>query len=95
MRAPQEPTVEPLAHQCLRVHKRAATSGDQEGGRRKHGDREGLQSEAAERELQAVVAAGLGLDLSLSFESSCLAHRWCDVGNVLLYFSKVQFIQGV
>lgn len=88
MRAPHKPTVEPLAHQRLRVHKRAAASGDQEGDRR-HGEREGLQSEAAERKLQAVVAAGLGSDLSLSFESSCLAHRLCDIGNVLLFFSKV------
>lgn len=61
MRAPQEPTVEPWGHQCLRVHKQiAASNGNQEEVGKSMETGEGLLSDAAARKLQAVVAKGLG-----------------------------------
>lgn len=50
MSAPQEPTMEPWGHQCLRAHKQIAVpNGNQEevGESMETGD--GLPSEAAER----------------------------------------------
>lgn len=61
MIAPQEPTVEPWGHQCLRAHKQtAASNGNQEEVGKSMETGEGLLFDTAARKLQAVVAEGLG-----------------------------------
>lgn len=80
MRKPQEPGVELWDISISGFRNKAAPDGDQEGGGRKPGD--GRRA--------AVRAAAWAPALSVRFVLR-LIRRLCDAGNVLPYFSRLNF----